>query len=313
MSVAGLQRVSKGEAPTKPITIAQALEQMRPKIEAALPRHLNADRMIRIALTEFNKTPDLQKCDVKTVFASIIIASQLGLEPGVMGQGFLIPYKDQKKNVTVCTFVPGWQGYVDLISRAGRATVHTGTVYPGDEFDFEYGSSPNIKHKPGDESDDDEPFTHVYAVGWVKDAQRPVIEVWSRAKVLKHLKRFNKVGDRHYAIKGGEHNLGMYGRKVALLQVIKYMPKSVELHTAAQLDYAADAGTQNLTIEGAAQGTFDAPEQDDEQLPRIQKLFDKLDLPGDIRDEELAKHADKLDDLEAKLKAELAKGSGDAA
>ncbi|HTF72602.1 MAG TPA: recombinase RecT, partial [Edaphobacter sp.] len=213
-----------------------------------------------------------------------------------------IPYKG------TCTFVPGWQGFVDLISRAGRATVHTGVVFPGDEFEFEYGSTPVIKHRPSDESDESKPFTHVYAVGWVRDAQRPVIEVWSRAKVEKHLQKFNKVGDKHYAIKGGIHNLQMYGRKVALLQVIKYMPKSVELHTAAQLDYAADAGTQQLTIEGAASGTFEAPETDDDQTARLHKLFDKLDIPGDIRDEELARFEGKLDELETKLKSEVEKG-----
>lgn len=306
MSVAGLQKVATvGKLEQKPLTIAQALEQMRPKIEAALPRHLNADRMIRIGLTEFQKNPDLMKCDIKSVLASIIIAAQLGLEPGVMGQGYLIPYKG------TCTFVPGWQGLVDLVSRAGRATVETGTVHPGDEFEYEFGTSSRLRHVPNDASED-QPFSHVYALGWVKDAQRPVIEVWSRTKVEKHLKKFNKVGDRHYAIKGGIHNLEMYGRKVALLQVIKYMPKSVELHTAAQLDYAADSGTQNLTIEGAATGNFEAPENDDDQLQRIHKLFDRLDIPGDIRDEELGRFEGKLDELETKLKVEIEK-SGDAA
>jgi hypothetical protein len=44
----------------------------------------------------------------------------------------------------------------------------------------------------------------------------------------------------------------MYARKLPLLQVIKYLPKSVELATAATLDYSADAGTQALTIEGVS-------------------------------------------------------------
>jgi len=305
MSIASLQKVANPQSSpaVKPMTITQALNQMRPQIEAALPRHLNADRMIRIGLTEFRKNPEIEKCDIKTVIASIVIAAQLGLEPGVMGQGYLIPYKG------TCTFVPGWQGLVDLVSRTGRASVETGVVHPGDEFEYEFGTGSKLRHVPNDASED-QPFSYVYALGWVRDAQRPVIEVWSRAKVLKHLRKFNKVGDRHYAIKGGEHNLEMYGRKVALLQVLKYLPKSVELHTAAQLDYAADAGTQSLTIEAAAAGHFEAPEPDshDAQIARINVLFGKLDLPDDIRAEELAAHVDKLDVLEAKLTAEVAKG-----
>jgi hypothetical protein len=51
-------------------------------------------------------------------------AAQLGLEPGINGQGYLIPYKG------TCTFVPGWKGLVDLVARSGRATVWTGVVAP---------------------------------------------------------------------------------------------------------------------------------------------------------------------------------------
>ena len=50
-----------------------------------------------------------------------------------------------------------------------------------------------------------------------------VIEVWTRAKVEWHLKQYNKVGKRHYALQN-ENNFEMYGRKVALLQVLKYVP-----------------------------------------------------------------------------------------
>lgn len=45
----------------------------------------------------------------------------------------------------------------------------------------------------------------------------------------------------------------MYARKLPILQVIKYLPKSVELATAASLDYAADAGTQSLTIDSVVE------------------------------------------------------------
>src|SRR6185437_12910740 len=67
------------------------LERFKGEIARALPRHLDGDRMARIALTSFRSNPRLSKCEPRSVFASIIIASQLGLEPGVMGQCYLIP------------------------------------------------------------------------------------------------------------------------------------------------------------------------------------------------------------------------------
>jgi recombination protein RecT len=231
--------------------IVGLLEGQKKQIQMALPKHLTADRLCRVAVTEMNKNPKLFDCQPVTVLASIIMAAQLGLEPGVNGQCYLVPYKG------VCQLIPGWQGYVDLISRAGRASVWTGAVREGDEFTYKLGSCPVLEHTPSDE--DGGNFTHVYAVGWVKGAQWPVIEVWSRAKVAKHLNQYNRVGERHYALQG-ENNLEMYGRKVALLQVMKYMPKSVEMRDAQSLEYRAEEGLQNLTL--ATGGVVDADYED---------------------------------------------------
>lgn len=228
------------------------LDRYKSEIGRALPRHMNADRLARVALTCFRQAPALGRCDPKSVFAAVIMASQLGLEPGIGGQAYLIPYG------TECQFVPGWQGLVDLISRAGRASVWTGAVYEGDEFDYALGDSPFVKHKPaGDE--DESKLTHVYAIGRIENAKWPIIEVWPMAKVLRHRDRYNKVGKKHYSFQHPE----MYGRKVALLQVLKYMPKSVELQTAIALEHAAEQGAQRIDVKDAIEGTWAPVPADD--------------------------------------------------
>lgn len=228
------------QRPASPVAaFSKMLERMKPQIALALPAHMNADRMARLALTAFSTNKQLQACKTDSILASLMTATQLGLEPGINGQGYLIPYKD------TCTFVPGWKGLVDLVSRAGRATVWTGAVYEGDKFDYQLGDEPFCRHKPGDNEGS---FTHVYAIGRVKDAQMPVIEVWTRGKVKKHLDQYNKVGGRHYAL-ASESNFEMYARKVALLQVLKYMPSSIELANAITVSHAAEAG-QSAIIEG---------------------------------------------------------------
>jgi recombination protein RecT len=227
--------------------IIQLLESQKKQVTMALPKHLTADRLCRIAVTEMGKNPKLFECSQTSILASIIMAAQLGLEPGINGQCYLVPYKG------TCQLIPGWQGFVDLISRAGRASVWTGAVRDGDKFEYTLGSSPVLNHTPGE--DDGDNFTFVYAVGWVKGAQWPVIEVWSRAKVIKHLNQYNRVGDRHYALQN-ETNMEMYGRKVALLQVMKYMPKSVEMRDAQDLEFRAGEGLQNLTLSNS--GVVDA-------------------------------------------------------
>jgi recombination protein RecT len=236
-----------GEAVKEARTFPAMLTQFKNQIALALPKHLNADRMARIALTAFRNNPALGKCKPESVFAAVIMGSQLGLEPGIMGQAYLIPYGGE------CNFVPGWQGYVDLVSRAGRASVWTGAVFQGDVFTYGYGDRPFINHtEDPNGSRDPSTLTHVYAVGRVKGAEFPIIEVWSKNRVEQHRNRFNKVGQRHYSFQHFE----MYGRKVALLQVIKYMPKSVEMQTLAELDLAAETGAQGLDPKSVIEGSW---------------------------------------------------------
>ncbi len=249
-----VQNPAGSVAPKRPETFPAMIDQLKKQVALALPKHLNADRMARIALTEFRKNPALAKCNPTTVFASVIIAAQVGLEPGVMGQGYLIPYKD------TCQFVPGWQGLVDLAQRSGRSSVWTGAVFAGDEFEWEFGTSPYIKHKPCGENDPAK-LLYTYAVGRVKGAEFPIIEVWPMARVWSHRDRFNKVGTRHYSYAHPE----MYARKVPLLQVLKYLPKSAELALAVELENAAETSGQRLDISDAIDGTFScAPDQTEE-------------------------------------------------
>lgn len=216
------------------------LERYKPQIALALPKHLNADRMARLALTAFSSNEKLQRCSSQSIVASIVTASQMGLEPHVNGQGFLVPYKSRAG--MICQFIPGWKGLVDIVNRSGRATVWTGAVFAGDFFEYELGDKPFVKHKPGDE-DDPKRLLYVYAIGRVNGQEWPVIEVWSMAKIWRHRDKFNKVGTDHYSY----GNVEMYARKIPLLQVLKYMPSSIELNNAVAVSEAADRG-QGATI-----------------------------------------------------------------
>lgn len=244
------------------------LNQFKGEIARALPKHLNADRMSRIALTAFRRAPALGNCDPKSVFAAVIQASQLGLEPDTLGRAYLIPYGRE------CQFVPGWKGLVDLANRSGNCTVWTGAVFAGDEFDYALGDRPHVTHRPA--GDDGEP-DYFYAVGRVKGSEWPVIEVWTAARVKKHLARYNKVGKRHYA----HDNWEMYGRKVVLLQVLKYMPLSPELARAVELNDAAEVGRQGLTVSDAIEGTWVPVEEPQQQEPAPYPEADfTKNLPG---------------------------------
>ena len=258
-----------------PKTIGQELQKYKSQMEAALPRHMTADRMARIALTQLRVNPKLMSCTIQSFYGSLMAASQLGLEPGVNGQCYLIPYG------TTCTLVPGWRGYMDLVGRTERATAWTDAVYDGDEFDFEKGDKPHIHHKPGKWQGKDAAMIFTYAVGRQKGSDWPIIEVWDIEKIWAHRNKQNKVGDRHYSYGHPE----MYARKIPLLQVIKYLPSSIELANASALDVTASEGRQNLTIDmvldknspglesGGDSSAFDVNNPEEQEL---ETLFDKL-------------------------------------
>jgi len=271
MSTAQLKAAATGGAVAKPTTFPAMIEQLKKQVALAVPKHLNADRMARIALTEFNKNSALAECDPRSVFASVIIASQLGLEPGITGQGYLVPYAGK------CQFIPGWQGLVDLAQRSGRSSVWTGAVFEGDEFDYNFGSDPKIHHKPCGE-DNPDLLRYVYAVGRVRGAEYPIIDVWTAERVFRHRDRFNKVGKKHYSY---NHPV-MYARKIPLLQVLKYMPKSIELHTAMELDHAGNDGGQRLDIGEALQGNYTVVEEPQQGQEPAAQAQPKTIIAGDI-------------------------------
>lgn len=240
MSTNQLKEQVTGQRVASPVKqLSDFMDKVKGQMALALPKHLTADRMTRLALTAFSTSPQLQKCTHQSIAASIMTAAQLGLEPGVNGAGYLIPYKD------TCTFVPGWKGLVDLVSRSGRGTVFTGVIFKDQEYTFTDGARRDLVIHNETDLHAAEDITHAYAIGWVKDSAMPIIELWRVAKIVKHRDQYNKVGSRHYSFRDWE----MYARKVPLLQVLKYMPCSVEVSNAVEVNIAAEQG-RGVTIDG---------------------------------------------------------------
>lgn len=241
MSSTQLKEAATGQRQITPVqAFSGFMDKLKPQLELALPKHLSTDRMARLALTAFSSNQQLQKCTHLSIAASMMTAAALGLEPGVNGAGYLIPYKD------TCTFVPGWKGLVDLVSRSGRGTVYTGVIFKDQKYTFTDGARRDLVIHNETDLNDPEDITHAYAIGWVRDAQMPIIELWSVAKITKHRNKYNKVGQRHYSFRDWE----MYCRKVPLLQVLKYMPSSIEMANAIAVTNSAETGLGATIVDG---------------------------------------------------------------
>lgn len=242
-------------------TFPQLIEQLKPQIALALPKHLSADKMARIALTELRRNPKLAECDANSVMASIIIASQLGLEPGVMGDGWLIPYRGE------CQFVPGYQGLIKLVRNGGMVkSLEAHVVYANEKFEYRAGLETALTHEPLLDGDPGEPRL-AYAVAHLNGGGIQV-EVMSRFQI----ERIRNRSTGYQAAKKWkketpwETDEAEMWRKTVTRRIVKMLPKSSELSLALALEDAAHRGAQKVEIQEAIEGTWVPPADDQRQI-----------------------------------------------
>lgn len=229
-------------------TVMGLLEQMKGEIARCLPSHLTPDRMARIAMTELRKTPKLQECDPMSFIAAIMQASQLGLEPGIMGSCYLIPFFNSKLGKYECTFMPGYRGFLDLARRSGQIkSLVARAVYENDVFEYEYGLEERVTHKPA--MDERGELRAVYAVALLKDGGHQ-FEVMSKREI-------EAVRQKSQGKNAGPWTeyYDEMARKTVVRKLFKWLPCSVEMQKAVSLDELQEIGKQN--IKAAASEEFD--------------------------------------------------------
>lgn len=115
-------------------------------IANALPRHMTAERMARVALTALTRTPLLEQCTPQSFMRCLLDLSAWGLEPDGR-HAHLIPFKDHKRNIVECTLIIDYKGLVQLAYRSGQILkIHADVVYEGDVFEYNLGEV--TKHTP---------------------------------------------------------------------------------------------------------------------------------------------------------------------
>ena len=118
------------------------LTAMTPQFAAALPKHVSPERFVRVMMTAVQTTPALLNADRRTLFASAMKASQMGLLPDGR-EGAIVTFKDQAQ------FMPMVAGIMKMVRNSGEiSTWSVQAVYENDNFDFCLGDEEHITHKP---------------------------------------------------------------------------------------------------------------------------------------------------------------------
>ena len=196
-------------------------------ISKALPSAITPERFTRMATTAVTMNPDLGECTPSSFIGAMLQAAALGLEPNTpLGQAYLIPYnrKDRRtgKFYKEAQFQIGYRGLIELAHRSGEfMSIEAHIVYENDEFDYELGLEPKLRHKPALKNKGE--MVWVYAVYKLQSGGYG-FEVMSREDIEKHRDKYSQAK----SFSPWVTNFEAMAKKTVIKQALKYAPLKSE-------------------------------------------------------------------------------------
>lgn len=223
-------------------TLSSLLKEMIPEIQKALPSHMDASRMARIALTTVRTTPKLLECSRESFLGALMTSAQLGLEPGPLALVNFVPYYNSKTKKMEVQFQIGYRGYLELMRRSGTVeSVHADVVKEKDVFEYEYGLNPKLRHVPYLEGERGK-LKYAYAVVKFKNGGYSFL-VMGREEIEK-IRSVSKSANLQYS-PWNMWEEEMW-KKTVIKRLAKMLPLSVELQREVSMDEITRVDTGEL-------------------------------------------------------------------
>lgn len=257
-------------AAERPATLVDRIRAMEQQFQLAMPKGKEATQLVRDALTTIRKAPNLANANPNSVLGAFMTCAQLGLRPGVLGQAWVLPFKNWRNGEYEAQLIIGYQGLVDLAMRTGHiASIISRTVYEGDIFDVDYGLDDRLTHKPNlDAVGERNPIAYYTIVKYTGGGHafyvmgHKQMERWRDKNAMARTKDGKVVGP-------WKDHFEPMAHKTCFIQLAKWMPKSPELASAIANDSTVRL---NLTPEAV-----DHPNRPDEPID--------VDIADDIADD----------------------------
>ena len=210
---------------TQGSTMKDMINTFKGEFARILPKTIPADRFCRMLITSTYQTPKLASCSQQSFITAALQSASLGLEPNTpLGQAYLIPYGSNVQ------FQIGYKGLINLFYRDPNAQmIDAQAVYENDEFDYEYGLNPTLKHKPALKNRG-EVYAY-YAIYKLKDGGFG-FEVMSKEDIEKYAKKYSKT----YKNGPWQTDFDAMAKKTVIKQMLKYAPMATEVMTAVNAD-----------------------------------------------------------------------------
>lgn len=231
------ERVAGGEVattqqPSADNSLMKMIERMKPEIAKAIPKHMTADRMARVATTLVRQNPALLAASPESFLGALMTCAQLGLEPGPLGHVYLTgPFRNKNTGKKEIVLIVGYKGLIDLAMRSGQVeSIIAREVYSNDEFSFEYGLNDHLAHRPKLNVDRGE-IVAFYAIARLKGGTDPLFLVLDKADVDKFRGRA-KASDKGPWVT----DYDAMGKKTTVRRLSTFLPMSIEFAQAVAQD-----------------------------------------------------------------------------
>lgn len=250
-------------APTEKNVVVTTLQNKRDDLLQLLPRQMRTpagvDRLLRVTTACILANAELKKCTPTSLVAAVVAAAQLGLEPtGQYGGAYLVPFKNKKFNpetnreewVLEAAMIPDYRGLLDIVRRSGQLkTIDAAVVYANDDFDFEQGLRPFLKHRRAWNSERGE-IIGVWAAAVLMDGGEQFV-VMDRREV-DEIKSLSKGAKSSFSPWNTPVGYPEMMKKTALRRLCKLLPRSIELmdalRTADEIDPAEFARRETANV-----------------------------------------------------------------
>lgn len=193
------------------------------------------ERFRTVALHAVTSNPRLMESDPASIFEAIRDSATLGLEPnGLMGEGYVLPYRDSRTGRTLAQFQVGWRGLLKLIRRSnGIASIDAQCVYEFDTFDVDLGSEPKVVHKPSLT----ERGNRVGAYAVCRLSSGELVIEWMPNAEIEMVRRSSKSKDKGPWVDWPDE----MARKTVLKRIAKRLPLAHVAERALEIEAQADS------------------------------------------------------------------------
>lgn len=210
-------------------------EEVSGRLAAALPRHMTAERLLRVAMSAMNRNPKIKKSTLASISDALLKCSEFGVEPNGW-EAHLVPYKNTKLSkkagydVYEVSLIVDYRGYIKLAYQSDMVSaIQADVVREGDYFCYERGTTSFLKHTPGD--DEARQMTHAWAVCNLKNGGAPFI-VLNRRQVMEHKSRSMAAKFDKQNFWNNPLDEPAMWIKTAVRVLAKFIPQSQELQAA---------------------------------------------------------------------------------